>query len=362
MGTPQVSVLMSVYNGRRYLREAVESILGQSFGDFELIVIDDASTDATASILAEFAVRDKRVIVVRNSENVGLTRSLNRGLAMARGRYVARQDADDVSLPERLAVQAAYLDADPEAALAYGHFETMDSAGRILERIGVKADPVLVRWHLMFFNCLGCHSLVTFRRDPVLALGGYDPSCRWSQDHDLWLRLADVGDVAIIPQVLARYRVHEQSISLACREEQEAVSLEISRKRLSRLAGRDLPKGRVADLRRFWIGTLADFQAARAMVRDLQDICCRFLDEEHRRGQPVAETAGKLTAIIMERLIAVHDLGQKSPHGRSRSLAARWTAWKERHRRLAGVFPINLLLRVRRRLRRTVFGQREIPT
>ena len=111
--SPRVSVVMSVYNGERYLAEAIDSILGQSMSDLEFIVIDDGSTDGTPRILEKYTARDERVWVVRNERNLGLTRSLNRCLSLARGEYFARQDADDISLPERLALQVQLLDANP---------------------------------------------------------------------------------------------------------------------------------------------------------------------------------------------------------------------------------------------------------
>jgi glycosyltransferase involved in cell wall biosynthesis len=107
---PKVSVLMSVYNGESHLGEAVEGILKQTFTDFEFIIVDDGSTDSTWSILSEYATRDKRIVLLQNKNNIGLAQSLNKGLAMARGEYIARQDADDISLSVRFANQVEYLD------------------------------------------------------------------------------------------------------------------------------------------------------------------------------------------------------------------------------------------------------------
>ena len=105
MHQPKVSVVMSAYNGERYLREAVESILNQTFNDFEFIIIDDGSTNSTGQILSSYAAQDPRIVLIRNRENIGLTKSLNKGLALARGEYIARMDADDVSLPNRFSEQ-----------------------------------------------------------------------------------------------------------------------------------------------------------------------------------------------------------------------------------------------------------------
>lgn len=293
---------MSVFNGRQYLREAVESILGQSFADFEFLIVNDGSTDATPDIVAEYAARDSRIVLIHNPDNVGLTRSLNRGLAVARGQYVARQDADDVSLPGRLALQVEQLDRRPEAVLAFGSFKTIDARGRELELVHKRATPALARWYLLFFNYVGCHGLTLMRREAVLAAGGYNADHRYSQDYDLWLRLADVGDLTAVAEPLGCYRIHDARISAAKADAQESISLEMSRRRLSRLLGRELSLDSVAELRRFWIGPPQGFETAAELEPQLQEIHRRFLEEEAARGRPVVETAVAVSEAMVERL------------------------------------------------------------
>ncbi len=129
---PRVSVLMSVYNGERFLRDSVESILGQTFTDFEFLILDDGSTDSTCEILEEYANKDARIVLVRNDRNLGLTRSLNKGLRLVRGEYLARQDADDISLPKRLEMQVKFLDAHPEVGVVGSALEIIDENGNTI--------------------------------------------------------------------------------------------------------------------------------------------------------------------------------------------------------------------------------------
>jgi hypothetical protein len=201
---PRVTVLMTVFNGERHLREAIDSVIGQTFGDFELLVVDDGSTDGTAALLD--AVSDPRVRVTRNDENLGLTPSLNRGLALARGALVARHDADDVSEPERLARQVAFLDANPEVALVGAWYRKIDDAGASLGERTLPMDHDRIRLALNFY-CPFVHSAAAFRASVVREMGGYDEAFVYAQDYDLWSRLAVAHRVANVGEPLVRYRV-----------------------------------------------------------------------------------------------------------------------------------------------------------
>ncbi|MDX6511406.1 MAG: hypothetical protein QOE36_910 [Gaiellaceae bacterium] len=202
-GEPTVTVLMAVHEGERHLRESIESILGQTFRDFELLVVDDASTDGTAAVLAGYD--DPRIRTVRNPENLGLTRSLNRGLEQARGRLVARQDADDVSEPPRLERQVAFLEANPDVPLVASAYLRIDDSGAEVGPRPVPCDPRSIRRRLLLLNAFA-HSSVVFRREAVEALGGYREAFPFAQDYDLWSRLARTAPLAALPEPLVRYR------------------------------------------------------------------------------------------------------------------------------------------------------------
>jgi glycosyltransferase involved in cell wall biosynthesis len=162
---PKVTMLMSVYNGARFLREAIESILGQTFRDFEFLIVDDGSTDDSREMILSYC--DPRVRLVINDRNVGLPRSLNRGLDLAQGEYVARQDADDISESARLAKQVAFLDSYHDVALLGTWYRKIDEGGRIIGDRQLPCDHVRIRWCQLFF-CPFVHTAIMLRKSPVL--------------------------------------------------------------------------------------------------------------------------------------------------------------------------------------------------
>jgi len=213
MNTPKVSVVMSVYNSERYLLEAVESILRQTFTDFEFIIVDDGSTDGTWEILTSYATEDPRIVLIRNEKNIGLTQSLNKGLVLARGEYIARQDADDVSEPERLEKQVAYLEAYPLVGLVGTAYEIISGDGQLLTTVYPPTDNGALQERLLEGNCF-CHGAVVFRRICLAHVGGYREAFRTAQDHDLWLRISEHFDLASLPDRLYRYRFHSTAVSV----------------------------------------------------------------------------------------------------------------------------------------------------
>ena len=247
--SPRISVVMSVYNGEWHLAEAIDSILGQTMSDFELIVIDDGSTDGTPRILEEYAARDDRVRVVRNESNLGLTLSLNRGLGLARGEYFARQDADDISRPQRLALQVQLLDANPHLGAIGTGFQRIDDDGIPLgEPTKVSADHEVLRASLLMINPLPHCSLVA-RRTLVQELGGYDEELPYAQDYDLWWRAGRGALLGAVPDALVLSRRGE-GISTRHFEEQRRCSQEVTLRAVRESLGdRSLDE---AAFRRFW--------------------------------------------------------------------------------------------------------------
>jgi len=193
---------MPVRDGAGHVRLAIESILRQTFTDFEFVIVDDASTDATPAILA--ALRDDRVRLLTNATRLGLTRSLKRGLEVARGEYVARQDADDVSRPTRLDRQVRFLDDNRDVALIGSDYIKIKRGGERALRT-VPRDCLGIRWRLLFVNSFA-HSSVAFRRSTLEAVGGYGDEFRYAEDYELWTRLASKYSVANVPEVLVEYR------------------------------------------------------------------------------------------------------------------------------------------------------------
>ena len=211
--SPRVTVLLAVYNGGAYLREAVESVLTQTFGDFELLLVDDASTDGAIDGLPP----DPRVRILKNDRNIGQIPSLNRGLREARGAYVARLDHDDVCLPRRLERQVAVLDSDARVDLTATWTDVVDDRGRIWTPIRPRVDTfadfiaqvVTGRVYLV-------HPSIAFRRDVVVDLGGFDESLNAAEDQDLYRRLVLARrEARVVPETLLRYRRHEQQMTVA---------------------------------------------------------------------------------------------------------------------------------------------------
>ena len=203
MTTPAVSVLMGVWNGAPRVREAVVSVLGQTMGDLELIVVDDGSFDGTAAILESFG--DPRLRIERR-ERAGLTSALNRGLALARAPLVARLDADDVALPERVARQVAYLDAHPDVGLLGTAAREVDPSGRELRTVSPPTDDTALRRALIRENPF-VHSSMVMRRAAVDLVKGYDPGFPVAQDYDLWMRMSRVTRMANLAEPLVIRRI-----------------------------------------------------------------------------------------------------------------------------------------------------------
>ncbi len=216
--SPLVSVLMPVFNGERYLAQSIRSVLEQDYSNFECIIIDDASTDATPVILQGFA-GDERVRVIRNEQNLGAYPSLNRAAGLARGTLLAIQDADDLSRPRRLSRQVQAFQNDPQLLLTGCWFDEIDEADRVVRQRRPPAGYPSLYLLLTLFNCLG-HSAVMMRREVFQQLGGYDVSRRHVRDFELWYRFSRQGKIQNIPEPLLCWRRHSASATGARGAEQ----------------------------------------------------------------------------------------------------------------------------------------------
>lgn len=201
---------MSVYNGEEYLAEAIESILNQTYVDFEFIIINDGSTDAAAEIIHSY---DDPRIRSREQSNIGLTPSLNRGIALARGEYMARMDDDDLSLPERLARQVAFLGAHPEVGVLGTSCRIVDELNDREWEHQVPVSDEELRRHLVRGNPF-VHTSVMVRMSALEAVGGYDEAFPYSQDYELWVRLAGCTRLANLPEALVVRRLHWGAVSM----------------------------------------------------------------------------------------------------------------------------------------------------
>ncbi len=210
MSTPRITVLLPVYNSARTLQSSLDSVLRQSFSDFEILAIDDGSKDESPAILR--ACLDPRLRVLRNETNLGLMRSLNRGLREARGTLIARQDSDDLSQPDRLALEIEFLDRHSDVALLGSSCWRMDNSGRVLGANDLPTTHLGLRWASLVDNPF-IHTAVVFRREVVLdELGGYDEAWAICEDYELWNRVAARHRVANLPQRLVFYRENPTSM------------------------------------------------------------------------------------------------------------------------------------------------------
>jgi glycosyltransferase involved in cell wall biosynthesis len=233
--------MVPVFNTGRFVADTIRSILAQDLRDLELIVIDDGSTDDSPRILRELAATDSRVRLVCR-ENKGLVATRNEMLQMARGEFLAVNDSDDLSQPDRLSRQVKFLRENPEVVVVGGAFDMIDDAGRYLTTLCPPRDDAAIQKSLLSGHCSICHSCGMMRASAVRQVAGYDSHFTYSHDLELWLRLGEVGRLANLqwPSVV-RFRLHENSISETKRHQQRALCREACERAWSRRGLKDVP-------------------------------------------------------------------------------------------------------------------------
>lgn len=206
-GSPIVSIVLPSYNGAKYIRESIDSVLGQTFPSWELILVDDCSTDETAAIAASYAAKDSRIRVIHNAVNQRLPRSLNVGFHEARGRYLTWTSDDNRYLPRAIEVMVRALDVDPATPMVCADMDYIDESGAVLGRADAYEDDLI--W---VENRVGACFL--YRREALSQVGGYDPAKVYVEDYDYWLRLrCRMGEIQRIPEPLYQYRLHSGSLT-----------------------------------------------------------------------------------------------------------------------------------------------------
>ena len=222
-----ISVLMPVYNAERYLRKAVDSILAQTYRDFELTAVDDGSSDRSKEILDFYAARDSRVRVI-SRPNTGIVGALNDGLAAATGEFIARMDADDIATPSRFAEQLTYLQAHPECIAPGTAGKVIDSSGNVVDEHAPETSHEAIEAALLRGNGGALyHPTAMFRTAAVRAVNGYDPAYCKAEDLDLYLRLSHTGQLANLPTIGLKYRHHLKSTNFVHRQKQTELIVKI---------------------------------------------------------------------------------------------------------------------------------------
>ena len=220
---PKISVLMTTYNSQEYISEAIESILNQTFKDFEFIIINDGSTDKTAEIIKSY--EDKRIKFIDNEKNQGLVTVLNQGLELCKGEYIARMDSDDISLPERFAKQVEYLDAHKEVGILGTSFYQFGK--NVKEKIFIKKTNVTYLDAAL--DCPVAHPSIMMRKSVLDKYNlRYRPEYKHAEDYDLWARAIKYTKIENLPDVLLKYRYHATNISVVHNSEQNNIANQIS--------------------------------------------------------------------------------------------------------------------------------------
>jgi glycosyltransferase involved in cell wall biosynthesis len=233
--TPTVSVVLPVYNGEAYLKEAIESILTQQYEDFECIILDDGSTDASRIIIQDYAGCDARVKPIYNSENLGLVWTLNKGLSLCRGKYVARQDADDLSYRDRFNEQVNYLNVNRDAGVVGSAMEVIDEKGNTLYFYRLPETDPEIRFRLLFNSAI-VHPSAMMRKSLLDKYHMYyNPTYEYAEDYDLWTRLLYVTKAFNLQKPLIKYRITLTGQSQSFSRRQNEIANVISNQQLKRL-------------------------------------------------------------------------------------------------------------------------------
>lgn len=206
---PKISVVMPAYNAEKYIAESINSILGQTYGDFEFVIINDCSQDRTEEIVLSYD--DPRIIYLKNEKNLGVAATLNKGLAIAKGEYIARMDADDISMPERFEKQVVYLDKNEDIVVLGCSIEQFSGEKNLgVRRFASDAGAMALD---MLFACGLAHPSVMMRTDVIRDLGGYDEEFNGLEDYDLWRRVLEKHNITTLPDILLRYRIHGSQVT-----------------------------------------------------------------------------------------------------------------------------------------------------
>ncbi|MFZ6027458.1 MAG: glycosyltransferase [Chloroflexota bacterium] len=262
---PRLTVLLPVYNGGDYLRPAIESILQQTFTDFEFLIIDDGSIDDSADIIASY--HDPRIRATSNPQNLRLAATLNKGIELARGEYIARMDCDDIALPTRLEKQLDYLQKHPEIGVLGTNYQLISPSGKTGARSRFPSEHAVLRWRLCF-GCYIAHPTVMIRKSIYQQLNGYRTDVT-GEDYDLWVRAASHTRLANLPDILHQIRRHASSSSSVQATLLQPENIAISQKEMTRILGFSPSPGLVGQIRMWKFESPAEGRRAASLIAQL---------------------------------------------------------------------------------------------
>lgn len=276
MNQPLVSVVVPVFNAQQYLAEAIKSIFNQSYKNFELLVFNDGSTDQSLRVLRSFS--DDRIRLFESKENRGYIYHLNKGLELAKGKYIARMDADDISLPERFERQVALMEQNPGLGVCGTWFESFNEGGK-LSVTQYPVDDAGIRLMLFYQNAF-CHPSVMLRA-AVLKQNGfrYEADVMPAEDYHLWVRLAAKAKLANVPEVLFRYRMHEENISYKEAQKKDRFTIDIISAYFSNMLDLQLSGSEVALYRNI---AYSQFKPDRAYVEEVECLLLKIWEANNQ--------------------------------------------------------------------------------
>jgi glycosyltransferase involved in cell wall biosynthesis len=219
-----ISVLLPVYNGEKFLSESIESILNQTLKNFELVIIDDASSDKTWEIIKRYRKLDRRIVALRNERNLRISASLNKGLDVAKGKYILRMDADDWSYPRRLEKQYRFMEKHTEIGVSGGSIEVCDEKLKVINKRNYPISDKAVR-KVIFRYSPFAHPATIWRKEIMKSAGGYNPNIPLSQDYDLYFRVGKISKFGNLNDVLIKLRTHDDSSSIVRGKFQEQYTI-----------------------------------------------------------------------------------------------------------------------------------------
>lgn len=220
MSNPLVSVILPCYNAEKFIEASIASIISQTYSNLEIIAIDDSSTDNTFSILQILSKNDNRIKILHNEKNAGLVFSLNKGIVNAKGKYIARMDADDISLPQRIEKQIKFMEQHTDVALCGSGYLIINSENKETGKISLPSENEEIKAALLFTNAFA-HPTVVIRKEILERCGLYEEGLVPAEDYELWIRIAENYKIANIPAYLLKYRVHESNLTLTKKENQK---------------------------------------------------------------------------------------------------------------------------------------------
>lgn len=311
MSDPLVSVVMPVYNGEKYVVEAVESILAQTFTDYEFIVVDDGSTDSTPELLKPYI--EQGVIVHRQSKNLGLVEALNTGWRMAKGAYIAIMHADDVSLPERLSEQVTYLQSHQAVGIIGSSVQMIERNSTNLDKVLVNSEPLVNGWEI-FFACPLAHPTVIIKKHLLELSGGYRQEMLSTEDYDLWARLSQMTLISNVKRVLLHYRVWDGSITANNKKRMEHQSTLICQDLVSKYLNQEITFQEAAILRRLNGATAGEAPKTKQDVLNVAHIFMQLYDRYTSQTElspseaQVIATSAALKMMVLSKLAFGFDI------------------------------------------------------